>query len=66
VLTELERLLEDLRHDPERDGEHLRRGGPRLAALLTACQYVSARLGFALSLRYFSHIDEVPRVTVGT
>ena len=36
-----------------------------LGALLTGCQRVAMRLGSALSLRYFSHVDEVPRATVG-
>jgi hypothetical protein len=42
--------------------------GPReqqLETLLTGCQHVSMRLGSALSLRYFSHVDDVPRATVG-
>jgi hypothetical protein len=26
---------------------------------------VAQRLGYELSLRYFSHVDDVPRVTVG-
>ena len=37
----------------------------RLEALLAECRQVSVRLGSALSLRYFSHVDEVPRPTVG-
>jgi hypothetical protein len=28
------------------------------------CQQLSVRLGSALSLHYFSHVDEVPRATV--
>jgi hypothetical protein len=40
-------------------------GERRLEALLAGCQRVSVRLGQALSLRYFSHVDDVPRATVG-
>ena len=41
-------------------------GGERsLEKLLAGCQHVSLRLGSALSLRYFSHVDDVPRATVG-
>jgi uncharacterized circularly permuted ATP-grasp superfamily protein/uncharacterized alpha-E superfamily protein len=58
VLTEVEQLLQDCRAD--RDA-----GAERLEPLLARCQDVSTRLASALSLRYFSHVDEVPRATVG-
>jgi uncharacterized circularly permuted ATP-grasp superfamily protein/uncharacterized alpha-E superfamily protein len=66
VLAELEQLARDCRVDGDaNEHEPFRRGGARLEALLKACHYVATRLGFALSLRYFSHVDEVSRVTVG-
>ncbi len=66
VLAEVEQLLNDCRSyvDTEQ-GELFGRGEQRLETLLIGCQNVSMRLGSALSLRYFSHVDEVPRATVG-
>jgi uncharacterized circularly permuted ATP-grasp superfamily protein/uncharacterized alpha-E superfamily protein len=57
VLTEVEQLLQDCRADGD--------AGPErpLEPLLAGCQDVSTRLASALSLRYFSHVDDVPRAT---
>ncbi len=66
VLAEVERLLHDCRADVDgHQGELFGGDERRLEALLTGCQRVSIRLGSALSLRYFSHVDDVPRATVG-
>jgi uncharacterized alpha-E superfamily protein len=66
VLAEVEQLLHDCGSDVDADqGELFGRGEDRLEALLTGCQHVSRRLASALSLRYFSHVDDVPRATVG-
>jgi len=65
-LQDVDRLFHDCRSP--RDGDPLelfRRDEQPLDTLLAECQQVSLRLGSALSLRYFSHIHEVPRVTVG-
>ena len=62
----MEQLLHDCRSDIDTEqAELFGRGEQRLEALLLGCQNVSLRLGAALSLRYFSHVDEVPRSTVG-
>jgi uncharacterized alpha-E superfamily protein len=67
LLAEVEQLLHDCRSDVNADqGELFGRGERRLETLLTGCHDVSMRLGSALSLRYFSHVDDVPRATVGT
>lgn len=63
LLAEAEQLLHDCADAG--DGEPFGRRDERLEALVTGCQQVSARLGSALSLRYFSHVDDVPRATVG-
>jgi hypothetical protein len=66
ALAEVEQLLDGCRFDVDAEqGELFGGGEPRLEALLTGCQRVSIRLGSALSLRYFSHVDDVPRPTVG-
>ena len=66
VLAEVERLLHDSRADVDGHQDELFGGDERrLEALLTGCQRVSIRLGSALTLRYFSHVDDVPRATVG-
>jgi uncharacterized alpha-E superfamily protein len=66
VLGDVERLLHDCRGDVDvTQGELFGGDERRLEALLTGCQRVSVRLGQALSLRYFSHVDDVPRATVG-
>jgi uncharacterized alpha-E superfamily protein len=66
VLADVERLLYDCRADVDADQGELFGGGERrLDALLTGCQHVSWRLGYAISLHYFSHVDDVPRATVG-
>ena len=65
-LEEMEELLHDCRPDINAEqGELFGRAEQRLETLLIGCQNVSVRLGAALSLRYFSHVDEVPRSTVG-
>ena len=65
VLPEVEQLLHDCRSDVNADQGELFGAERRLETLLTGCQHVSMRLGSALSLRYFSHVDDVPRATVG-
>jgi uncharacterized circularly permuted ATP-grasp superfamily protein/uncharacterized alpha-E superfamily protein len=66
VLVDVDRLLHYCRSDGDAGQIDLFGGGERrLDALLTECQQVSTRLGSALSLRYFSHVDDVPRATVG-
>jgi uncharacterized circularly permuted ATP-grasp superfamily protein/uncharacterized alpha-E superfamily protein len=66
VLTEVERLLHDGRLGLDAAQGELFGGGQwRLESLLTGCQQVAQRLGTELSLRYFSHVDDVPRATVG-
>jgi uncharacterized alpha-E superfamily protein len=66
VLAEVEQLLDDCRSDfGGEQGELFGGGDRRLGALLLGCQHVAMRLGSALSLRYFSHVDDVPRATVG-
>ncbi|MEO8259832.1 MAG: circularly permuted type 2 ATP-grasp protein [Acidobacteriota bacterium] len=66
VLAEVDHLLDRCRSDfGGQQGELFADGEGRLSALLTGCQRVSIRLGSALSLRYFSHVDDVPRATVG-
>jgi uncharacterized circularly permuted ATP-grasp superfamily protein/uncharacterized alpha-E superfamily protein len=66
VLGEVERLLHECRRGvDDSQGELFSVGERRLEALLTGCQRVSIRLGHALSLRYFSHVDDLPRATVG-
>jgi uncharacterized alpha-E superfamily protein len=66
VLGEVEQLLDDCRSDfGAEQGELFGGGERRLEALLTGCQRVAMRLGSALTLRYFSHVDDVPRATVG-
>jgi hypothetical protein len=59
----MEQLLHDCRADIDADqGELFGRSEQRL---LMGCQNISLRLGGALSLRYFSHVDDVPRSTAG-
>ena len=66
VLAEMDQLLYDCRADVNASqAELFDRSKPRIEALLAGCQHVSSRLGLALSLRYFSHVDDVPRATVG-
>jgi uncharacterized circularly permuted ATP-grasp superfamily protein/uncharacterized alpha-E superfamily protein len=66
LLTEVDQLLNDCRCDVDADQRELfGRGERRLESLLSGCQQVSIRLGSALSLRYFSHVDDVPRAMVG-
>ena len=66
VLADMEQLLHDCRSDIDTEqGELFGRSEQRLEALLMGCQNVSLRLGAALSLRYFSHVDDVPRSTAG-
>jgi uncharacterized alpha-E superfamily protein len=66
VLAEMEQLLSDCRSDVGTEqGELFGHARPRLEKLLTGCENVSLRLGSALSLRYFSHVDDVPRATIG-
>jgi uncharacterized circularly permuted ATP-grasp superfamily protein/uncharacterized alpha-E superfamily protein len=67
VLAEVDQLLHDCGADvASGQGAESFGGGERgLEELLTGCQRVSLRLGHALSLRYFSHVDDVPRATVG-
>jgi uncharacterized alpha-E superfamily protein len=66
VLAEVEQLLQDCHSDVDAvQGELFGSDEPRLEALLAECQRVSMRLGSALLLRYFSHVDDVPRATVG-
>ena len=65
VVGEVERLLHDSRAGVDGgQGELFGGGQGRLEALLTGCQQVSVRLAHALSLRYFSHVHDVPRATV--
>jgi uncharacterized alpha-E superfamily protein len=65
-VSEVDRLLDDCRADIDRhQGELFEGGEPQLAALLTGCQRFSVRLGYALSLSYFSHVHDIPRATVG-
>ena len=65
VLADVERLLFDCRADVNADQGELFGGGERrLDMLLTGCQQVSWRLGSAISLHYFSHVDDVARATV--
>jgi uncharacterized alpha-E superfamily protein len=67
VLAEVERLLHDSGVDVDaHQGELFDEGDRRIDALLTGCQQVSIRLANALSLHYFSHVDDVARATVGT
>jgi uncharacterized alpha-E superfamily protein len=66
VLAEVDQLLQDCRADVDADqGELFDRGERRLETLLAGCQHVSVRLGSALSLRYFSHVNDLQRATVG-
>jgi uncharacterized alpha-E superfamily protein len=65
VLAEVERLLHDCRADVDAGQGELFDGARQLEALLTGGQQVSVRLGYALSLSYFSHVHDVPRTTVG-
>jgi uncharacterized circularly permuted ATP-grasp superfamily protein/uncharacterized alpha-E superfamily protein len=65
VLADVDRLLHECRSEGEAEQVDVFGGGERLDVLLTECQQVSMRLGSALSLRYFSHVDDVPRPTVG-
>jgi uncharacterized alpha-E superfamily protein len=66
VLAEVERVLHDCRLGLDANQGELFGGGQwRVDALLTGCQQVAQRLGHELSLRYFSHVDDVPRATVG-
>ena len=66
MLAEVERLLNACHSDVDTEqGELFGSGEENLDALLSGCQEVSMRLGSALSLRYFSHVDDVPRMTVG-
>jgi uncharacterized alpha-E superfamily protein len=65
VLADVDRLLRDCRSAVDADqGELFDPVEPRHEALLMGCQDVAVRLGSALSLRYFSHVNEVPRATV--
>ena len=66
VLAEVERLLHDCRADVDGDQGELFGGGD--AAARGAADRLSARRRaprIALSLRYFSHVYDVPRATVG-
>lgn len=66
VLTDMERLLHACRTDVDAgQGQLFGRQERRLEDLLTGCQHAALRLGNALTLRYFSHVDDVPRATVG-
>jgi uncharacterized alpha-E superfamily protein len=66
-LAEVERLLRACRTDVDRrQGELFEGEGRRqVEALMTGCQQFAVRLGYALSLSYFSHVHDVPRATVG-
>ena len=65
VLAEVEQVLNDCCSDVEAEQGELVGRGEQLETLLIGCQNVSMRLGSALSLRYFSHVNDVPRATVG-
>jgi uncharacterized alpha-E superfamily protein len=66
VLAEVEQVLNDCRSDVDAEqGELFGHGEQRVETLLIGCQNVSMRLGSALSLCYFSHVNDVPRATVG-
>ncbi len=61
---DIERLLDECRtHGDASEGPA---GGEQgLEDLAAGCQQLSLRLGSALSLHYFSHVDDVPPATVG-
>ena len=65
VLADVDQLLHDCRPDGDAEQADLFDGERRLDPLLAECQQVSMRLGSALALRYFSHVDNVPRATIG-
>jgi uncharacterized circularly permuted ATP-grasp superfamily protein/uncharacterized alpha-E superfamily protein len=66
VLTEADRLLYASRLGLDAEQGELFGGERwRLETLLTGCRHVAQRLGNELSLRYFSHVDDVTRSTVG-
>ena len=63
VLSEVDRLLDACRAVDGEQGELF--GGDRsIEHLLTGCQRLVAQVSDALTLRYFSHVDELPRATV--
>jgi uncharacterized alpha-E superfamily protein len=63
VLSEVDRLLVACRATEERHGE-LAEGAQSQSPLLIGCQRVVSRASDAITLRYFSHVDELPRATV--
>jgi uncharacterized circularly permuted ATP-grasp superfamily protein/uncharacterized alpha-E superfamily protein len=66
VLAEVEQLLHDCSDDPDgKQGQLFEADERQLGALMTRCQGFSVRLGYALSLGYFSHVHDIPRATVG-
>lgn len=65
VLDEVERLLHECRdHASSDQGELFGGWDGRIEALLAGCRDVAVRLGSSLSLRYFSHVHDVPRAVV--
>jgi uncharacterized circularly permuted ATP-grasp superfamily protein/uncharacterized alpha-E superfamily protein len=65
-LAEVEQLLSICRPDAGTgQGELFGSGEEKVDALLSGCQEVAMRLGSALSLRYFSHVNDMPRMTAG-
>jgi hypothetical protein len=63
VLGEVDRRLDACGAADGEQGE-LFGDDSSIEQLLTGCQRVVARVSDALTLRYFSHVDELPRATV--
>jgi uncharacterized circularly permuted ATP-grasp superfamily protein/uncharacterized alpha-E superfamily protein len=63
VLSEVDRLLDACQAAEGRHGESAE-GALSISPLLIGCQRVVSRASDAMTLRYFSHVDELPRATV--
>jgi uncharacterized circularly permuted ATP-grasp superfamily protein/uncharacterized alpha-E superfamily protein len=64
VLSEIDRLLDACHGEDSEQGE-LFDDDRSLSSLLVGCQQLALRVSDALTLRYFSHVDGLPRATVG-
>jgi uncharacterized circularly permuted ATP-grasp superfamily protein/uncharacterized alpha-E superfamily protein len=64
VLSEVDHLLDACHAVDMEQGELFVISEGSLEHLLTGCQYLVSRVSDALTLRYFSHVDELPRPTV--
>jgi uncharacterized circularly permuted ATP-grasp superfamily protein/uncharacterized alpha-E superfamily protein len=66
IVAQVERLLVHCGTEGHGRDEGSAGGGDgRLETVVSGCQDAAMRIGSAVSLHYFSHVHDVPRVTVG-